>query len=91
MLCKRGQLPYQKYVHFTNSPQDIILALAILFFDIFFKHLGSYKSFVCSARKNFILQISGNRQVTPLPSKFVMINELRKFETQRTAHKISER
>lgn len=34
MLCKRDQLPYQKYVHFANSPQDIILALGRPFYTV---------------------------------------------------------
>lgn len=39
MLCKRDQLPYQKYVHFANSPQDIILALGRPFHAVSFSFI----------------------------------------------------
>lgn len=83
MLCKRDQLPYQKYVHFANSPQDIILALGnsfvrfVLFCPIYIS-MGK-----CVTRVNCILKSWCSHEAYRCLSKFVMINELRKFQTQK--------
>lgn len=89
VMLTRGQLPYQKYEYFANSPQDIILALGNS------RHFISLYRCKCASRVNCILKnldaiLFMRHSIVALPSKFVMINELRKFQMQtKRHHKIS--
>lgn len=75
-------MPYQKYVYFAHSPQDIILALGNSFvrFILSYLYISMGK---CVTRVNCILKSWCSHEAYRCLSKFVMINELRKFQTQK--------